>query len=100
VCSYWLEACRFPGFVGHVAERVALFQILEENYGLRLRHAWRSLAAAVASGEDAALLGVHPDSPVMLRDGVNIDDELVPTMYLRRRIRGDRSRFTMRYEST
>jgi DNA-binding GntR family transcriptional regulator len=98
VCSYWLEARRFPGFAGHVAERVALFQILQERYGMRLRHAWRSLAAAVASREDAALLGVHPGSPVLLRDGVNIDDDLVPTMYLRRRIRGDRIRFTMRYE--
>ncbi|MEU4312334.1 GntR family transcriptional regulator [Nocardia sp. NPDC024068] len=99
VSGYWLEAGRFPGFAALVTERVALFQILQERYGLRLRHSWRSLTATVASREDAALLEVPPGSPVMLRDGVNIDGDLVPTMYLRRRLRGDRIRFTMRYDS-
>lgn len=33
----------------------------------------------------------------MLRDGVNVDDDGLPTMYLRRRLRGDRIRFTMQY---
>ena len=57
VCSYWLPERRFPGLVGLVAPRVALFQILQEHYGVRLRHAWRSLAATVAGQEDAAPLG-------------------------------------------
>lgn len=99
VSSYWLEARRFPGLTALVTERVALFQILREHHDLRLRHHWRSLTATVANGADAALLEVPPGSPVMLRDGVNVDDDLIPTMYLRRRLRGDRIRFTMRYDS-
>ncbi|MEU1981029.1 GntR family transcriptional regulator [Nocardia sp. NPDC019395] len=99
VCSYWLEARRFPDFAGSVTERVALFQILQERYDLRLRHSWRGLTATVASTADAELLDVPAGSPVMLRDGVNVDDDLRPTMYLRRRLRGDRIRFTMRYDS-
>ncbi|WP_378377054.1 UTRA domain-containing protein [Rhodococcus baikonurensis] len=100
VCRYWLEARRFPNFTALITERVALFEVLQERYGLRLRHSWRSLAATLADTEDAALLDLPAGSPVMLRDGVNIDDALAPTMYLRRRLRGDRIRFTMRYEQT
>ncbi|MFI5718761.1 GntR family transcriptional regulator [Nocardia sp. NPDC051750] len=99
VCSYWLEARRFAGFTGLVTERVALFQILHERYDLRLRHSWRGLTATVASTADAGLLEVPPGSPVMLRDGVNVDTDRRPTMYLRRRLRGDRIRFTMHYDS-
>ncbi|HVW43703.1 MAG TPA: GntR family transcriptional regulator [Amycolatopsis sp.] len=100
VCSYWIEARRFPGVTAPAGERVALFQILRENYGLHLRHAWRALTATVADRDDAALLDVPPGSPVMLREGVNVDDQLVPTMYLRRRVRGDRIKFTMHYDTT
>lgn len=103
VCSYWLCARRFPDLAGLVAAdgagRVALYQLLQEHHGLRLRHDWRSLTAAVASREDAERLDVAPGSPVLLRDGVNVDPAGVPTVYLRRRLRGDRIRFTMRYEN-
>lgn len=99
VSSYWLEARRFPAVTGLVGERVALFQTMHKRHGLRLRHAWRALTATLANRDDAALLNVPPGSPIMLRDGVNVDDEGIPTMYLRRRVRGDRIRFTMRYDS-
>ena len=100
VCSYWIEARRFPGFTASVGERVALFQILSDNYGLHLRHAWRALTATVANRDDAALLEVPPGSPIMLREGVNVDYARVPTMYLRRRVRGDRIKFKMHYDTT
>lgn len=98
--SYWLEAGRFPGFTALVGDRVTLFQILNERYDLRLRHSWRSLTATVASTADAALLEVPPGSPVMVRHGVNVDADSTPTMYLRRRLRGDRIRFTMHYDNS
>ncbi|MFR9805009.1 ABC transporter permease subunit [Pseudonocardia sp. RS010] len=75
------------------------YQILEEDHDLRLRHSWRSLAATVAGREDAARLDLPPGGAVMLREGVNVDPALVPTIYLRRRIRGDRIRFTMHYDT-
>lgn len=88
-----------PGFTGLITERVALFQNLHDHYDLRLRHAWRALTATIANREDAVLLDVPPSSQVMRCGGANIDDDLVPTMYLRRRLRGDRIGFTMRYDS-
>lgn len=54
--------------------------------------------ASLASTNDAALLEIPPGSAIMLREGVNIDETHTPTMYLRRRIRGDRVRFTMHYD--
>lgn len=100
VSSYWLDAQRFPGFADHITERVALFQVLQEHYGLRLRHAWRSLTATVAGREDATLLDIPPGSPLMLRDGVNVDHDRIPTTYVQRRLRGDRARFTLRYDTS
>ncbi|GAA3183290.1 hypothetical protein GCM10020255_078470 [Rhodococcus baikonurensis] len=35
VCRYWLEARRFPNFTALITERVALFEVLQERYGLR-----------------------------------------------------------------
>ncbi|MBY8861192.1 GntR family transcriptional regulator [Nocardia sp. CA2R105] len=99
VASYWIETRRVPGFTAQIAERVPMFQILQQRYDLRLRHSWRSLTATLASTEDAALLEVPPGSPVMLRCGVNVDADGVPTMYLRRRLRGDRIRFMMHYDT-
>jgi GntR family transcriptional regulator len=97
--SYWLPAGRFAGISAHLADRIALFAILRDHYGRHLRHSWRSLVATVADREDAALLDIPPGAPVMLREGVNVDADLVPTMYLRRRIRGDRIKFTMHYDT-
>ncbi|NKQ57664.1 GntR family transcriptional regulator [Amycolatopsis sp. K13G38] len=89
VCSYWLESGRVPLLATHIGERVALFQALHDHFGIHLRHSWRSLTATLATREDAELLDLSPGSPIMLRDGVNVDDHNVPTMYLRRRIRAD-----------
>lgn len=99
VGSYWLDGQRFPELAELVAEPVALFQILRDRYGVWLRHSWRSLSAALASTTDATLLDQAPGSPVMVREGVNIDQDDTPTVYLRRRLRGDRVRFTMRYDN-
>lgn len=99
VSSYWLDVRRFPAFTRHVTDRVAPFQILRDHYDLRLRHSWRSLTVSIATRDDAALLDVPPGAPVMLREGVNVDPDLTPTMFLRRRIRGDRIRFTMHYDT-
>ncbi|MEV4648518.1 GntR family transcriptional regulator [Saccharopolyspora sp. NPDC049357] len=97
--SYWLHAERFPGFAGHLADRIAPLEVLREHYGVNLRHAWRALTATLASSADATLLDIVPGSPVMFREGANVDEQRVPTLYLQRRIRGDRIKFTMNYST-
>lgn len=99
VCSYWIEAARVPGYTPRTGERIGLLHDLRKH-GLDLRHSWRSLSATVATWDDAQLLDIPAGSPVMLREGVNVDGSLAPTMYLRRRVRGDRIRYTMQYDTT
>lgn len=43
VSSYWLELRRFPDLADLFADRLALFQVLQQRYDLRLQHSWRSL---------------------------------------------------------
>jgi GntR family transcriptional regulator len=99
VSSYWIDSGRTPGLARRIAEPVVLFEILRDRYDIELRHSWRSLSAGSATSADAILLDVAAGSPVMLREGVNIDRHGTPTVYLRRRLRGDRVRFTLRYET-
>lgn len=100
LASYWLHAQRFPGLIDHMTERAAPLQVLRTHYGVKLRHAWRALSATLASSGEATLLDIAPGGPVMLREGVNVDDSRVPTLYLQRRLRGDRIKFTMNYDIT
>lgn len=98
--NYWLVTARFPGIAEVVAGDAPVYQALREHYGVRLRYAWRSLVATSASSVDAELLDVPAGSPVMLREGVNIDEFGVPTLFLNRRMRGDRVKYVLRYDTT
>jgi DNA-binding GntR family transcriptional regulator len=100
VSSYWLDGARFPGIAEIAAGDAPVYQTLRDRYGVRLRYAWRSLIATSASAADAEVLDVPPGSPIMLREGLNIDDTGLPTLYLTRRMRGDRIKYVLRYDTT
>lgn len=42
--------------------------------------AYVSLSASAADPDDATLLNIPPGSPIMLREGFNVDDDQQPTM--------------------
>lgn len=97
VSNYWLDGRRFPGIERLAVGPVTPYRLLRDAYGVRLRYAWRSLVATAASAADAAIMDVPPGIPVMLREGLNVDDDGTPTLFLSRRMRGDRIKYVLRY---
>lgn len=96
--TYWLADTRFRGITDRLVHDGSVFRACAEHYGTDLRYAWRSFAAAAASPREAELLGVAVGTPVLVREGLNIDSSGTPTVYVTRRLRSDRMRFVLRYE--
>ncbi len=77
---------RCPNLVGEDLTKVSLYQLLEQKYGLRLGHARERITATVASRQQAALLAIPKDAPLLqierltlLRSGIPI--EFVESFY-------------------
>lgn len=100
VSNCWLDGARFPGIADVAVGDTPVYHLLRDHYGVRLRYAWRSLVATSASGTDAEILDLPPGSPVMLREGLNVDDDGAPTLFLSRRMRGDRVKYVLRYDTS
>ncbi|MEV0613801.1 GntR family transcriptional regulator [Nonomuraea sp. NPDC050404] len=97
VSSSYLEARRFPRLAARWAGHGSLYDVLREEYGTGLVYSWRAFTAVAADPGDAAVLDVPPGSPLMVREGLSVDTEGRPTVFVRRRCRGDRVKFVFRY---
>ena len=71
---------------------------LREEFGDKLYALWRSFSAEAASVHDAELFDIQPGSPLLVREGVTVDRFGTPVVRTRRRVRGDRVRYVVRYE--
>jgi GntR family transcriptional regulator len=98
VSSFWIDTERFSDVQEWLVDAVAVYDVLRDRFGVELSIAWRSYAAVAASSIESELLNIPVGSPLMHREGVNNDRAGRPTVFLIRRIRGDRIRFVHRYE--
>ncbi|PBC39486.1 GntR family transcriptional regulator [Rhodococcus sp. ACS1] len=98
--SVWMDDRRFAGIDRHLQDGAPLYTVWRDVYGVRLKAAWRSFAAAVASPRIAELLEIPSGAPVLLRDGLNVDEDGTPTVYINRSCRSDRVRFVANYRQT
>lgn len=95
--TFWMPVRRFPRFERFDITRRSVYDIMETEYGVMLRRATQSLEPAVASEQDARLLGVRPGDPLMLEERLSFDDHGVPIEYGKDLYRGDRFRFITEY---
>lgn len=89
----WLPADRVPGLVTTDLRTQSLYQLLRDTYGITFGQARRSLEAASARTETAALLGVPEGSPVLVLRSLLRDSQNRPLETFVAFHRGDRSRF-------
>nr|EJI98422.1 transcriptional regulator, GntR family [Rhodococcus sp. JVH1] len=97
--SVWMDDRRFAGIDRHLGDGVSLYTVWRNVYGVRLKAAWRSFAAAAASPRVAELLEIPAGAPILMRDGLNLDEDDTPTVYINRACRSDRVRFVANYTS-
>lgn len=91
--SYTILAARFPGLESHDLEGRSIYEIFENEYGVKIVRARQSFEPIVASQFEAELLQVHPGAPLMLERRISFDDDNRPVEYGKDRYRGDRFRF-------
>lgn len=94
--SYWLTADLGASLTGGPTGG-DVFAGLQQVHGLRLRYAWRSFSATAATTDDAVQLDVPVGSPLLVREGLNRDQDGRPAVYVHRRARADRARFVLRH---
>ena len=100
VCSTaWASDERLGDVEGRWRETDGLYGLLLDRAGRPLTYVWRTFAAEAASVEDAAVLGIRPGAPVLVREGLTADEDGRPVLRVRRRARADRVRYRLDYSA-
>jgi GntR family transcriptional regulator len=98
VCSTaWAPDERLRDVEARWREDDGLYGLLLGRGGRPLRYVWRSFAAEAATAEDAAVHGIRPGAPVLVREGLTADEAGRPVLRVRRRARADRVRYRIDY---
>ena len=92
----YLSAARFPRLRQHLVRLGSLYAALDSEYGVRPVEAEETIETALASPEEAALLGVDTGLPLLLLSRHSLDAEGEPVEYVRSVYRGDRYKFVTR----
>jgi GntR family transcriptional regulator len=95
--SYWLDKHRFGDLVERWTGDMRLPVLLRAAYGIELSYDWRGFSAAAAGLADSEHLQVAVGHPLLVRDGVSVDQHGVPVYYLRRRYPGETVKFVLRF---
>ncbi|GAB3212428.1 hypothetical protein GCM10027262_46040 [Nocardia tengchongensis] len=97
VNSYWLpKAVASPEFrpIGSTGNVVVS---VSELLGAPLWADWREFSAIGADLADAEQLGVATGSALLVREGISSGPDARPTLYTRRRIRGESASFVLEF---
>ena len=86
--------CRCPALVNDDLTKFSLYQLLEQKYGLKLGHAQERISASVASRQQALLLAVPKDAPLLHIERLTFLDSDVPIEYVESLYRADRYVYT------
>jgi GntR family transcriptional regulator len=88
---------RCPGLLAHDLERGSLFAILRDGYGLRLADSAGSIGAALASPEEARLLGIKRPGALLISEQLTYLDSGQAIEFVRSAYRADRYQMRMHH---
>jgi GntR family transcriptional regulator len=91
-----LPLSRFRGLTGRLESGGSLYQVLREHFGVELGHAEETIETALASPEEAEVLGSEVGLPMLLLSRHSFDVEGRPVEWVRSIYRGDRYKFVAR----
>jgi len=85
-----LAAKRFPRLIERFADRSSLYELLLEEYGVRLIDAEEIIETAVANPIEADRLGAEVGMPLLMLSRHSFDEDGQPVEWVRSLYRGDR----------
>jgi GntR family transcriptional regulator len=88
-----LPFVKFPDLLSHDFAVESLYDVLENEYGVKLTQAEQSIEAALAGPHEIELLEITPTVPVLKMQRLTLTSEGVPIEYVCSTYRGDRYRF-------
>jgi GntR family transcriptional regulator len=88
-----LPLSRFRGLRRYVSSGGSLYQVLRERFGVEMGHAEETIETALASPEEAELLGADVGLPMLLLSRHSFDSTGNPVEWVRSVYRGDRYKF-------
>ncbi|MBQ0927977.1 MULTISPECIES: GntR family transcriptional regulator [Saccharopolyspora] len=91
-----LPLARFRGLTAKLESGGSLYQVLRETFEVELGHAEETIETALASPEEAELLGSDVGLPMLLLSRHSFDTEGRPVEWVRSIYRGDRYKFVAR----
>lgn len=84
---------RFRGLRRSVSEGGSLYEVLRDRFGVEMGHAEETIETALASPEEAELLGADVGMPMLLLSRHSFDTAGKPVEWVRSVYRGDRYKF-------
>lgn len=91
-----LALSRFRGLTNRLEAGGSLYKVLREHFEVELSHAEETIETALASPEEAELLGGEVGLPMLLLSRHSFDAEGRPVEWVRSIYRGDRYKFVAR----
>lgn len=91
-----LPLSRFRGLTAKLETGGSLYKVLREQFDVELGHAEETIETALASPEEAELLGADVGLPMLLLSRHSFDTEGRPVEWVRSIYRGDRYKFVAR----
>lgn len=89
----FLSEARFPGLLASDLEHGSLYELLAERYHTAIVRAREALEPIAIPAREAQLLGVEPQRPALLIEGLAFDRAGEPVEFARSFVRGDRTRY-------
>ncbi|GAA2789520.1 MULTISPECIES: GntR family transcriptional regulator [Crossiella] len=87
---------RFRGLRRYIGAGGSLYQVLRERFGVEMGHADETIETALATPEEAELLGADIGLPMLLLSRHSFDTDNKPVEWVRSIYRGDRYKFVAR----
>jgi len=94
----FFPALLVPGLLTRLDELTSLYKFLEEQYGMRLTRTSSTFKAAFPGLDDAFVLEIPRNMPVLVVESVMVDQKGAAVQYSITRFRGDRSKVSVGFE--
>jgi GntR family transcriptional regulator len=89
----WVPVNCFPGLENQDLENRSVYEIMENEYGIMMTRAQRSLEPVIATKFEAEVLGIDTGAPLMMERRLGIDQNSNCVEFSKDLYRGDRFRF-------